>query len=110
MRRAIGIASLILIFSIISVALSVASEKEEKGFYSVPQELTGLDWKRTPISVLNNPVKDEPIIWVGLVKNVYVSKKDGKTEIEWFCEHISFVKPGPSPISVLPIGVRKGDG
>ena len=110
MRKAIRIALLILIFTMTSVALSPAAEKEEKGFHSVPSELTGLDWKRTPFAVLNSPVKNESLIWVGLVKSVYVSQKDGKTEIEWLCEHLSFVKPGPSAISVRPIEVRKGEG
>ncbi len=110
MEKAINIAVLVFMLLVLAISVFAAAEKEDKGFHSVPPELAGLDWKRTPVAVLNNPVKDEPLIWLGLVKNVFVSQKDGKTEIEWFCEHLSILKAGPTAILVRPIKARKGEG
>jgi hypothetical protein len=84
--------------------------KESSGFHVVPPELAGVDWKRTPNDVLRSPAKDEPLIWLGVVRDVFVSHKDSEIEIEWNCEHLAFVEPGPTAISTRPIQARAGDG
>ena len=84
--------------------------KKSSDFRAVPPELVGVDWKRTPNDVLRSPVKDEPLIWLGVVREVFVSHKDAKIEIEWNCEHLAFAEPGPEAISSRPIKVREGRG
>ncbi len=83
---------------------------KEKGFLSVPPELAGVDWKRTPEAVLSNPVKDEPLIWLGIVRKVDVTQRDKKIEIAWYCEHLSFVEAGPPAIGKRPIKAKEGKG
>ena len=84
--------------------------KESSGFRVVPPELAGVDWKRTPDEVLRSSVKDEPLIWLGVVRDVAVTRKDGKIEIEWYCEHLAFTEPGPGAILTRPIKAREGHG
>ena len=84
--------------------------KESGGFRVVPPELAGVDWKRTPNDVLHSPVKDEPLIWLGVVRDVFVSHKDGKIEIEWYCKYLAFADSGPAAISTRPIKAREGHG
>lgn len=86
------------------------SERNDGGFRTLPPDLPSPNWTSTPVSVLKSPVKNEPLVWLGLVKNVYVSEKRGKVEIEWLCEHLVFLEPGPAAISVRPIRARKGQG
>jgi hypothetical protein len=104
----------VLLFVLLALAGCVTAPKlppkENSGFHGVPSELTGVDWKRTPNDVLRSPVKDEPLIWLGVVKGVSVNHKEGKIEIEWYCEHLSFAEPGPAAISIRPVKARDGDG
>lgn len=86
------------------------SAEENSSFRKVPTELTGVNWKRTPNDVLRSPEKDEPLIWLGVVKDVFVSQKDGKIEIKWFCNHLVFAEPGPEAIIIRPIKARQGQG
>ena len=81
-------------------------------FRTVPEDLAGVDWSRTPTDVLNNPQKDEPLVWLGVVRSVYIkqNQKENKIEIEWLCEHLNFAEPGPTAISVRPIKARSGQG
>lgn len=90
--------------------MSNRAEKDNESFRKVPLELAGVDWERTPDDVLANAEKDEPLIWLGMVKDVSVNGKDGKIEIEWVCEHLEFVESGPEAISVRPIKARHGHG
>jgi hypothetical protein len=102
----------LLIFLVLAGCVSAPKmpPKESCGFRAVPPELTGVDWQRTPDDVLHSPAKDEPLIWLGLVKGVSVNHKDGKFEIEWYCEHLAFAEPGPAAISIRPIKAREGHG
>ena len=59
---------------------------------------------------MSNPIKDEPLIWVGLIKEVTVTNRGNEIEIEWLCEHLAFNEPGPAAIAVRPIKVHKGSG
>jgi hypothetical protein len=101
---------LVLLFLVGCASVPSMPAKESSDFRAVPPELVDVDWKRTPNDVLRRPVKDEPLIWLGVVREVFVSHKDGKVEIEWFCEHLSFVEAGPAAISGRPIKARKGEG
>ena len=82
---------------------------QERGFRAVPSELAGVNWLRTPVDVLNSPLKDESIIWVGIIKDVLIKNEDS-IEIEWLCEHLSFADPGPDAIKRRPVTVHKGQG
>jgi len=44
-------------------------------------ELCRCDWKRTPM-MSTQPCKRRALIWLGVVREVSVSHKDGKVEIE----------------------------
>jgi hypothetical protein len=110
MKKLIYISLLIFMFAVACTPAVKITERDEKDLRSVPSELSGLDWKRTPMSVLSNPIMEEPLMWLGLVKNVSVTEEDNKTKIEWFCEHLSFVETGPAAISGRPIKARKGEG
>jgi len=104
--------SLLLIFMLLPGCASVprTPAKQSSDFREVPPELAGVDWKRTPDDVLRSPTTGEPLIWLGLVRDVFVSHKDGEIEIEWNCEHLAFVEPGPTAISTRPIKGREGHG
>lgn len=84
--------------------------KESRSLRQVSPEVVGTNWNRAPEDVLASPLKDEPLIWIGAVKNAFVKKLNDKIEIEWLCEHLAFSEPGPDAISVRPIKVRKGRG
>jgi hypothetical protein len=84
--------------------------RESIGFRAVPPELAGVDWNRTPDDVQRSPVKDEPLIWLGIIRDMSVTDKDGKIEIEWYCEHLLFVEPGLTAISSRPIKAQPGQG
>ena len=106
------------IFYIITTLLLIAScattsnqnIKGNNSFREVPPELQGVNWAKSPNDVMGNPIKDEPLIWVGLIKDVTVSNKGNEVEIEWLCEHLAFTEPGPAAISVRPIKVHRGSG
>lgn len=104
----------IVIFSLFFISACSTSHKqtteESRSIRQVSPEVVDADWNRTPKDVLENPIQDEPIIWVGIVKNVFVKEQNGKIEIEWVCEHLAFYEPGPAAISVRPIKVCKGQG
>ena len=85
-------------------------DKESNSFRAVPEELAGVDWKRTPDEVVVAPLKDEPLIWLGIVKDVSVKQKDNRIEIEWLCQYLHFAEPGPAAISVRPMKARTGEG
>jgi hypothetical protein len=59
---------------------------------------------------LHSPINDEPLIWLGIIKDVFVSPKGDKMEIEWLCEHLAFAEPGPEAISFRPIKAHEGRG
>jgi len=102
---------LIVLLSLVACApIQTKLDRTRNSFRSVPAELAGVDWKRTPNDVLNRPIKDEPLIWIGIVRNVFVSHKEGKIEIEWLCEHLRFSEPGPEAVSIRPIKARPGLG
>ncbi len=106
--------SYIALLSFLLLAACVTTPRkmgtEERSFLTVPPELAGADWKRTPTAVLDSPVKNEPLIWLGMVRDVHVGQKGGRAEVEWLCEHLSFAQPGPAAISVRPIRAHKGEG
>jgi len=103
----------LLLFLLFVVACGTVQKKEDdnsKSFRTVPPALIKVDWERTPTDVLSNPVKDEPLIWAEIVEHVSVQPRDGKIEVEWFCKHFRFCRPGPKAISVRPIEVKEGEG
>ena len=109
--KKLSFALLIVLLPLVACApIQTKQDRSRNSFRSVPAELTGVDWKRTPNDVLNRPIKDEPLIWVGIVRDVFVSHKEGKIEIEWLCEHLSFAEPRPEAISIRPIKARPGLG
>jgi len=101
---------MVLLLLVACAPIQTKQDRSRNSFTSVPAELTGVDWKRTPNDVLKKPIKDEPLIWAGIVRDVFVSHKEGKIEIEWLCEHLSFAEPGPEAISTRPIKARPGLG
>ena len=56
------------------------------------------------------PIKNEPLIWLGAVKDVSIKQKDNKIEIKWLSKHLNFAEPGPAAISVRPIKAHSGEG
>ena len=100
---------LVLLAGIACTSIHQERVRKSSDFRTVPSELIGVDWNRTPRDVLTNPIRNEPLIWVGVVRDVVVQEKDGEIEIEWLCEHLMFYEPGPSAISVRPIKTRKGE-
>ncbi|MBN1380677.1 MAG: hypothetical protein JXA41_03270 [Deltaproteobacteria bacterium] len=104
---------IIITLFLISSCATTSSQTREAGknsFRDVPPELEGVNWIKSPNDVISNPIKDEPLIWVGLIKDVTVSNKGNEIEIEWLCEHLAFTEPGPAAITVRPIKVHKGSG
>lgn len=101
--------SLFLFLSACSVMQKKLNE-DDGSFRTVPIELTDFDWKRMPVDVVANPRPDEPLIWLGVVKDVMIIPKDGKIEIKWFCQHLSFADHSPHAISTRPIKARPGKG
>lgn len=92
---------------------TIANQTRKAGsnsFRDVPPELESVNWIKSPNDVMSNPIKDEPLIWVGLIKEVTVSNKGNEIEIEieWLCEHLAFTEPGPAAIATRPIKVNKG--
>jgi hypothetical protein len=83
---------------------------EGNSFRTVPDELREVNWSRTPNIVMQTPLKDEPLIWLGVVKDVSVKQKDNKIEIEWLCQYLNFANPGPAAISVRPMKAQPGEG
>jgi len=99
-----------LLFVVACGTVQKTEGDNRKSFRTVPPALIKVDWHRTPTDVLSNPVQDEPLIWAGIVEHVYVRPRDGKIEVEWFCKHFRFCRPGPKAISVRPIEVKEGEG
>lgn len=90
---------------------TIANQTRKAGsnsFRDVPPELESVNWIKSPNDVMSHPIKDEPLIWVGLIKEVTVSNKGN--EIEWLFEHLAFTEPGPAAIATRPIKVNKGYG
>jgi hypothetical protein len=87
----------------------VQATKGTDSFTQLPQELSTVDWTRTPEDVLNSPKKNEPLVWVGQVQEVLLSQNGSKVEILWLCKHLRFAEPGPAAISKRPIKVKTGD-
>lgn len=103
---------LLLLLIMACVPTQQKRDMKSNSFRSVPAELSGVNWRITPIDVLKNPKEEEPLIWLGIVKNVYIKEypKENKIELEWLCEHLNFAEPGPDAISVRPIKARTGEG
>ena len=94
----------------LSACASVPAAKSTDNFTQLPQELSAVDWTRTPEDVLKSPIKGEPLVWVGQVREVSLSQKESKIEILWLCKHLRFVEPGPAAIAKRPIKVKEGSG
>jgi hypothetical protein len=106
-RKVISIGLLMLI---VAGCTSAQPPKASEGFTQLPPELSAVKWTRNPHDVLDNPTKGEPLVWVGLVKEVLVYQQGTKIEIDWLCVHLRFADPGPEAISKRPIKVRQGRG
>ena len=102
----------ILILLLVTSCANAPSQngKGSHSFRDVPPEWGKINWGKTPNDVIRDPIKDEHLIWVGLVRNVSVTNKGDKIEIEWFCEHLAFTELGPAAISTRPIKTHKGQG
>lgn len=103
------LASFLLLF-LGSCASTQVENNGSPDFTQVPDELAAVDWSRSPRDTLVNPKEDEPVVWVGVVKEVLVYKNAANVEIDWLCQYLRFVQSGPAAISKRPIAVRKGTG
>jgi hypothetical protein len=104
------IIALVLFLIFLISYTSTQRANESRDFTQLPSELSAVDWTRTPEDIVTNPKKSEPLVWIGLVKEVLVYQKEAKVEIDWVCQHLTFVDPSPAAISKRPIRVRKGSG
>lgn len=106
-KKVISIGLLVLL---VASCTSGQPPKTSENFTRLPPELSTVEWTRNPEDVAANPRKSEPLVWVGLVKEVLIYQQGTKIEIDWLCQHLRFAEPGPEAISKRPIKVRKGTG
>ncbi|GEM_PF-4024436 len=101
--------ALLLLLGLVGCA-STRVENRSRNFTQLPPELTAVNWKQSPRDILANASVGEPLVWVGLVKEVLVYRNAGSIEIDWVCQHLRFIDAGPAAITKRPITVREGTG
>ena len=94
----------------LTACASTHVDNNSRNFTQLPAELAAVDWTHGPLDILADGREDEPLVWVGLVKEVLVYQNASKIEIDWLCQHLRFVEAGPAAISKRPIAVREGKG
>jgi len=99
--------SRLVLLAVLMFAASCASPvTKNRGLLSIPPDFGPVAWTTSPAAVVQGRLKGTAVVWIGRVVAFTYAHRDGKLVLEWVCNSLPFVAPGPTAIRERPVAVR----